>query len=52
MLLLGGLVGRWGGALPQLLMSYSIGPLIPQLLLCCAVAVIALPLRRVLLMDA
>jgi biotin transport system substrate-specific component len=51
-LLLGGLVGRWGGALPQLLMSYSIGPLIPQLLLCCAVAVIALPLRRVLLMDA
>jgi biotin transport system substrate-specific component len=50
-LLLGGLLGRWGGALPQLLMSYSIGPLIPQLLLCCAVAVIALPLRRVLLMD-
>jgi biotin transport system substrate-specific component len=51
-LLLGGLVGRWGGALPQLLLSYSIGPLIPQLLLCCAVAVIALPLRRLLLVDA
>jgi len=51
-LLLGGLLGRWGGALPQLLMSYSIGPLLPQLLLCCAVAVLALPLRRLLLVDA
>jgi len=51
-LLLGGLVGRWNGALPQLLLSYSIGPLVPQLLLCCAVAVLALPLRRLLLVDS
>jgi len=51
-LLLGGLVRRWDGALPQLLLSYSIGPLLPQLLLCCAVAVLALPLRRLLLVDA
>jgi biotin transport system substrate-specific component len=50
-LLLGGLLGRWSGALPQLLMSYSIGPLLPQLLLCCAVAVLALPLRRLLLVE-
>lgn len=50
-LLLGGLVGRWNGALPQLLLSYSIGPLLPQLLLCCAVAVLALPLRRLLLVE-
>lgn len=49
--LLGGLLGRWGGALPQLLMSYSIGPLLPQLMLCCTVAVLALPLRRLLLVD-
>ena len=51
-LLLGALVGRWGGQLPQLLVSYSLGPLIPQLLLCCAVAVLALPLRRLLLVES
>ena len=51
-LLLGGLVGRWNGALPQLLISYSFGPLVPQLLLCCAVAVLALGLRRVLLLES
>jgi biotin transport system substrate-specific component len=51
-LLLGGLVGRWNGALPQLLISYSFGPLLPQLLLCCAVAVLALPLRRLLLLES
>ena len=51
-LLLGGLVQRWNGALPQLLISYSFGPLLPQLLLCCAVAVLALPLRRLLLVEA
>jgi len=50
-LLLGGLVQRWNGALPQLLLSYSIGPLLPQLLLCCGVAVLALPLRRLLLVE-
>jgi biotin transport system substrate-specific component len=50
-LLLGGLIGRWNGALPQLLLSYSLGPLLPQLLLCCAVAVLALALRRLLLLN-
>ena len=50
-LLLGGVVQRWNGALPQLLISYSLGPLLPQLLLCCAVAVLALPLRRLLLVE-
>jgi biotin transport system substrate-specific component len=44
-------VQRWNGALPQLLISYSLGPLLPQLLLCCAVAVLALPLRRLLLVE-
>ena len=51
-LLLGGVVGRWNGALPQLLLSYSFGPLLPQVMLCCAVAVLALPLRRLLLVDS
>ena len=51
-LLLGGLVQRWNGALPQLLVSYSVGPLLPQLGLCCAVALLALPLRRLLLVES
>ena len=51
-LLLGGLVGRWNGALAQLLLSYTFGPLLPQLMLCCAVAVLALPLRRLLLVES
>ncbi|MCT0200874.1 biotin transporter BioY [Synechococcus sp. CS-1325] len=50
-LLIGGLVGRWGGSLVDLLLSYSLGPLLPQLLLCCAVAVLAVPLRRLLLVE-
>jgi biotin transport system substrate-specific component len=51
-LLLGGLVGRWGGGLGDLLLAYSLGPLLPQLMLCCAVAVLAVPLRRLLLVSA
>jgi biotin transport system substrate-specific component len=51
-LLLGGLVGRWNGALPQLLINYSFGPLLPQLLLCCAVGLVALALRRLLLLES
>jgi len=51
-LLIGGLAGRWGGGLPQLLLSYSVGPLLPQVLLCCAVAVLARALRRLLLIEA
>jgi biotin transport system substrate-specific component len=39
-LLLGGLAGRWGPNLGVLLVSYSLAPLIPQLLLCCAVGVV------------
>ena len=51
-LLLGAIAGRWGGGLPELLVSYSLGPILPQLLLCCAVAVLALPLRRLLLVES
>jgi biotin transport system substrate-specific component len=51
-LLLGALAGRWGGELPQLLVSYSLVPLPSQLLLCTAVAVVALVLRRVLLVQS
>jgi biotin transport system substrate-specific component len=51
-LLLGALAGRWGGGLGQLLLSYSLGPILPQLLLCCAVALLALGLRRLLLIES
>lgn len=51
-LLLGALAGRWRGELPQLLVSYSLVPLPSQLLLCTAVAVVALVLRRVLLVQS
>jgi len=50
-LLIGALAGRWGGSLTDLLLSYSLGPLLPQLLLCCAVAVLAVPLRKLLLVQ-
>ncbi len=50
-LLLGGLVRRWGGELPQLILSYSLLPLMPQLVLCCGVAVLALPARRLLMIE-
>jgi len=51
-LLLGALAGRWGPNLGILLFSYSLAPLLPQLLLCCAVALMALLLRRLLLVES
>ncbi len=50
-LLLGALAGRWRGDLLQLLVTYSLVPLPSQLLLCAAVAVLALVLRRLLLVQ-
>lgn len=52
-LLLGALAGRWRGPeLLQLLVSFSVAPLPSQLLLCTAVAVVALGLRRLLLVPS
>lgn len=50
-LLLGAVAGRWGPNLGVLLISYSAAPLVSQLVLCCAVAVVALVLRRLLLVQ-
>ena len=50
-LLLGALVGQWRSNLGPLLVSYTLAPLSPQLLLICAVAVVALPLRRLVLVE-
>jgi biotin transport system substrate-specific component len=46
------MAGRWAGNLGGLLFHYSLAPLLPQLLLCCAVAVLALGLRRLLLIES
>ena len=50
-LLLGAGLGRWGDSLLNLLFSYSIGPLLAQLALCIAIALIALPIRRLLWIE-
>ncbi|MEB3296200.1 MAG: biotin transporter BioY [Cyanobacteriota bacterium] len=50
-LLLGALAGRWGSNLWSYLMAYSVAPLLPQLLICCPVALLALALRRLLLIG-
>ena len=50
-LMLGSLAGRWGAGLPSLLLTYSLAPLPSQILLCCAVALVARLLRRLLLIN-
>jgi len=50
-LLLGAMVGRWGSGVLPLVIGYSLAVL-PQLLLCCAVAVVAWLLRRILLIES
>jgi biotin transport system substrate-specific component len=50
-LLVGGLLGRWADPLPELLFSYGVGPLPSQLALCVAAGLLALPLRRLLLIE-
>jgi biotin transport system substrate-specific component len=50
-LLLGALAGRWNSGLLSLVLRYSIAPLPSLLLLCCAVGLCALGLRRLLLLE-
>lgn len=49
-LLLGALAGRWGSSTVPLLVGYSLA-ILPQLLLCCAVGIVAWLLRRLLLVS-
>jgi biotin transport system substrate-specific component len=51
-LVVGHLAGRWDAPLLVMLYRYAIGPLGAQLLVCCAIAVVAVPLRRLLLVDS
>ncbi len=50
-LLLGALAGRWGSSFLPLLRDYSLS-LLPQLIACCAVGVLAWLLRRLLLVPS
>jgi biotin transport system substrate-specific component len=50
-LVLGSLAGRWGVPFGQLALRYSLAPLPSLLLACCAVAVLAAGLRRLLLVQ-
>ena len=50
-LLLGGVLGRWIDPLPDLIYRYGLGPLPAQLALCVAVALLALPIRRLLFIE-
>jgi len=50
-LLLGAGLNRWTESLPDLLYSYSLGPLLAQVALCVAIALIALPIRRLLWIE-
>ena len=50
-LLLGAVLNRWDPSLLELLIQYSIGPLPGQLLLCITAAVLAVVLRRVLIVE-
>jgi len=48
---IGALLQRWNTPLPQLIYQLSLGPLPAQLLLCVAVGVVAVLLRRLLMID-
>jgi biotin transport system substrate-specific component len=50
-LVLGSLAGRWSQPFGQLLLRYSLAPLPALLLVCCAVAVMATALRRLLVVQ-
>lgn len=50
-LLLGSVANRWGTSLLPLLLTYSLA-LLPQLILCCGVGVLAWLMRRVLLIES
>ena len=50
-LLLGSLAGRWGTKVLPLLLSYSLA-ILPQLLVCCAVGVVAWLMRQLLLVES
>ncbi|MGC6482302.1 MAG: biotin transporter BioY [Synechococcus sp.] len=50
-LVIGAVFGRWSEPLPHLIFSYCLGPFPTQLALCMAAGLIALPLRRFLLVE-
>ena len=47
----GELFGRWSSPLPELIMQFSLGPLLAQILLCITIGLLAVLIRRLLLME-
>ncbi|MED5562213.1 MAG: biotin transporter BioY [Cyanobacteriota bacterium] len=50
-LLIGSVLYQWPDRIPELLFSYTFGPLPAQLVLCAGVGVLALPLRNLLFVE-
>nr|YP_002048912.1 hypothetical protein PCC_0253 [Paulinella chromatophora]ACB42702.1 hypothetical protein PCC_0253 [Paulinella chromatophora] len=50
-ILLGHWSMRWSDPLSQLIIKYSISPCLVQLALCCGIGLLALPLRKLLLLN-
>ena len=50
-LVIGSALYQWPDPLPELLFSYTLGPLPAQLVLCAGVGVLALPLRHLLFVE-
>ena len=50
-LFIGSFLGRWPNNLTEMLFAFTLGPIMPQLALCAGVGLIALPLRRLLLIE-
>lgn len=47
----GELFGRWSSPLPELIMQFSLGPLLAQILLCITIGLLSVLIRRLLLME-
>ena len=50
-LIIGSLMQRWDYSLPELLFSFTVAPLIGQITLCPAIAILALYIRRILFIE-
>nr|YP_009530511.1 hypothetical protein PMNZ_247 [Paulinella micropora]AXY63200.1 hypothetical protein PMNZ_247 [Paulinella micropora] len=51
-IILGCLSFRWSEDLVQLIVEYSLGPFGAQLILCCAIGIVSIPLRKLLLIRS
>ena len=50
-LFVGSVLGRWPNSLQEMLFTFTLGPIATQFALCAGVGLIAIPLRRLLLIE-